>query len=449
MADTARHLSGEHQIPAGSCARKAKTAAFAAGTMGGMTSSTHRPPQRVAVLGAGMVGLSTAWYLQEHGVDVTVYDRTGVAAGSSWGNAGWLTPSMAVPLPEPSVLSYGLRAVLSPSSPVYVPPTADPRLLRFLLQFARNCRPKQWQRAMQALIPLNQGALAAFDEMESGGVAARTRLADPFTAAFRTVEDSAALLEEFEHIRACGQSVNYEIIDGATARADEPALSDEIGTAIRILDERFINPSVYVESVADSVRTRGGAIRVDDEITDVRTDSEGVFLGDERYDRVVIATGARLNQLARRYGVRRIVQAGRGYSFTVKMDDLPRGPVYFPQQRVACTPAGDRLRIAGMMEFRDVDAPMDPRRIKALVDEARHLLKGADLDHREDEWVGARPCTADGLPLIGATKDPRVSIAGGHGMWGITLGPVTGKLLAEQIVTGHTPAPLRAVDPLR
>jgi D-amino-acid dehydrogenase len=413
-------------------------------------SPQHRTaPQRVAVLGAGLVGLSTAWYLQEHGADVTVLDREGVAAGSSWGNAGWLTPSIAVPLPEPSVLKYGVGAMLRPSSPVYIPPTADPRLIRFLLQFARNCTPSRWQRAMQALIPLNNGALAAFAEMEDGGVTARTQEAEPFTAAFRSVADSRALLEEFEHIEACGQQVDFEVVDGETARAAEPALSGAIATAVRIKGERFLNPSAYVHSVADSVVARGGVIRSEADVAEVVTTGGGVEIAGERYDAVVIATGARLNALARRFGVRRLVQAGRGYSFTIKVDQLPRGPVYFPTQRVACTPVGDRLRIAGMMEFRDVAAPLDPRRIQALVDEAQHLLVGAHLDQREDEWVGARPCTADGLPLIGATRDPAVYVAGGHGMWGITLGPNTGKLLAEQIMTGVRPDALRAVDPLR
>lgn len=417
--------------------------------MGLMASSTLPRPQSVAVLGAGMAGLSTAWHLQEYGVDVTVLDRAGVAAGSSWGNAGWLTPSMAVPLPEPSVLRYGLRALVSPSSPVYVPPTLDPRLVRFLVAFARNCTPKRWERAMQALIPLNRDALGVFDEMESGGVKARTLAAEPFTAAFRTLEDSRGLLEEFEHIEASGQQVSYEIIDGAAARAQEPALSDEVGAAIRILGERYLDPSSYVASIAESVSSRGGTIREDEDVAGIVPAPDGVRVGERRYDAVVVATGARLNALAADVGVRRLVQAGRGYSFTVAVDDLPQGPVYFPQQRVACTPSGDRLRIAGMMEFRRVDAPMDPRRIQALVDQAGRLLTGAHLEQREDEWVGARPCTTDGLPLVGATNDPRVFVSGGHGMWGITLGPVTGKLLAEQVATGRTPQSLRAIDPLR
>lgn len=395
-----------------------------------------------------MVGLSTAWFLQERGVEATVFDREGVAAGSSWGNAGWLTPSMAVPLPEPSVLKYGVRAVLSPSSPVYVPPTLDPRLIGFLLRFARNCTPRRWSQAMQALIPLNNGALTAFAEMERGGLSEHTHAAEPFTAAFRTVEESKALIDEFNLIRASGMEIDYDIVDGARARHDEPALGEQVGTALRIRDQRYLNPAAFVHSLADSVRERGGRILDDVEVSSLPS-GEPLVIGGEEYDAVVLATGARLSHLARPLGVRRRVQAGRGYSFTVKIDDLPRGPVYFPTQRVACTPVGDRLRIAGMMEFRDVAAPADPRRIQALVKAAGILLRGAHLDKREDEWVGARPCTADGLPLIGATRDPRVYVAGGHGMWGITLGPITGKLLAEQMTTGAVPEALRAVDPLR
>ncbi len=406
-------------------------------------------PRRVAVVGAGMVGLATAWHLQERDIEVTVLDRDGVAAGSSWGNAGWLTPSMAVPLSEPAVLRYGLRAVLSPSSPVYVPLTLDPRLLRFLAAFARNCTHPRWQRAMRGLIPLNNGALAAFEAMELGGVEAQARVADPFVAAYRTEREREALLEEFRHIEMCGQRVDYEVLDGSAARAEEPVLSDQIGAAIRIRGERFIDPAAYVHAVAASVRERGGEIRDGADVSRVRSLGTAVQVAGEEYDAVVLATGARLGDLARPFGVKRIVQAGRGYSFTVKVDRLPKGPVYFPAQRLACTPVGDRLRIAGMMEFRAVDAPMDKRRIQALVKAGAGLLRGAHLDVREDEWVGARPCTADGLPLIGVTRDPRVFVAGGHGMWGITQGPVTGKLLAEQIVSGRPPEALRAVDPLR
>ncbi len=162
-----------------------------------------------------------------------------------------------------------------------------------------------------------------------------------------------------------------------------------------------------------------------------------------------MATGAWLGDLARQFGVRTVVQAGRGYSFSVPIAHVPAGPVYFPAQRIACTPLGDRLRVAGMMEFRKPEAKLDPRRIDAIVEAARPLLRDADLDARTFEWVGPRPCTPDGLPLIGATASPRVFAAGGHGMWGITLGPITGQLLAETITTGRTPDELPPFNPLR
>ena len=143
-----------------------------------VTPSGLPVPQRVAIVGAGMVGLSTAWYLQ--GVEVTVLDRDGVAAGSSWGNAGWLTPGIATPLPEPAVLKYGLRAVLSPSSPVYVPPSANPSFLKFVTGFTRHSTMKAWKKAMGALVPVNDLSLAAFAP-QGGSVQADTHEARSFS----------------------------------------------------------------------------------------------------------------------------------------------------------------------------------------------------------------------------------------------------------------------------
>lgn len=415
-------------------------------------------PQRVAVVGAGMVGLSTAWFLQEHGVDVTVHDRRHVAAGSSWGNAGWLTPAMTAPLPDPGVLRYGVRAVLSPASPVYVPLRPDPQLLRFLAGFVRHSTGRRWGTGLRAYAPVNRRALAAFDELTGGGVDARTLPAEPFLACFRTPAEHGPLLHELEQIRASGQDAAYDVLSGPEARAAEPTLSTAIGSAVRLHDQRYVDPPAFLAALADAVRDRGGRIVEDATVTGVDDDGSGVVVGTgpgagERFDAVVLAHGAWLGGLARRFGVRQPVQAGRGYSFSVTGDRLPRAPVYFPAQRVACTPmdtpGGGRLRVAGMMEFRPPDAPLDPRRTRAIVEALRPLVRDVDLDERREEWVGARPCTADGLPLVGATRSPRVFVAGGHAMAGILLGPVTGKLLAHQVATGTTPPELVPFDPLR
>ncbi|RRJ87067.1 FAD-dependent oxidoreductase [Gulosibacter macacae] len=412
-----------------------------------MTASTS--PRRVAVVGAGVVGLSTAWFLQERDIEVTVIDRTGVAAGSSWGNAGWLTPGIAIPLPEVAVLRYGLRTIFNPAAPLYVPLPPSPQLINFLLRFARNCTNERWQRGMAALIPINGEALPAFDDLAAGGVTAQTREATPFITAFRSPVEREPLLDELSLIRAAGQDLEFESIDGAAARDLDPALSNAITAALVLHGQRFLDPAAYTHALADAVTARGGTIRTGIDVPTIADEPGGVVIGGKRYDAAVIATGARLGELARPFGVRTIVQAGRGYSFSVPIEQVPPGPLYFPAERVACTPIGDRLRVAGMMEFRSPDAPLDQRRIRAIVNAANPLLRGADFNHRRDEWVGSRPVTPSGLPLIGATNSPHVFVAGGHGMWGFTLGPATGRLLAEQIATGRVPAALAPFDPLR
>jgi D-amino-acid dehydrogenase len=415
-------------------------------------------PERVVVVGAGMVGLSTAWFLQQHGVQVSVIDRTGVAAGSSWGNAGWLAPALTLPLPEPAILSTGIRAALRPSSPVYVPPTVDPRLWRFLIGFARNCTPARWARAMAVFNRANAVALDAFDELAAGGVTAAveepTRPAAPFLAGFRTEQDRKVLVEELEHAEG---AVSFDLLDEARLRELEPSLGPATRYGLQLHGQRFINPGRFVAALADAVVKGHGTVLGDTTVTGVTQtgDAVTVEIGDGdpiTADAVVLASGSWLGSLARRHGVRRLVQAGRGYSFTVHPERVPSGPVYFPAERVACTPLGtqaDGLRVAGMMEFRSPDAPLDPRRVAAIVAAAEPMLAGVDWSARTDEWVGPRPCTTDGLPLIGRTRSDRVFVAGGHGMWGIALGPLTGRLLADQVVgAGHDPL-LTSFDPLR
>jgi glycine/D-amino acid oxidase-like deaminating enzyme len=325
--------------------------------------------------------------------------------------------------------------------------------VRFLGSFARNCTERQWRSGMAAYAPLNDRAMEAFDVLAAAGVGAQTHEADPFLACFARAGDAAPLLLELEQIRAAGHAISFESIPGERARALEPVLSDRVQAAVQIHAQRYVHPPEYLSGLAESFRAGHGEILEATEVTRVRNERGGVTVltdsEQRRYDAVVVATGADLSDLTSRHGVRQPVQAGRGYRFSVPVEELPQGPLYFPTQRVACTPLGDRLRIAGMMEFRRPGAPLDPRRIRAILDAVRPFLRGVDLEDRRDEWVGSRPCTPDGLPLLGPTTSSRVFVAGGHGMWGITLGPVSGMLLAQAILKQETPPELAPFDPLR
>ena len=412
------------------------------------------PPRTAIVVGAGIVGLSTAWFLQDRGVDVTVVDRAGVAAGASWGNAGWIAPGLAIPLNEPNVLRYGLTSLFNPSAPLRIPVSADMRMWAFLLRFAAHCRWPSWRHAVRAAMLINEESMAAYDVLAANGVDA-PMTDGPITAIFETPLQSDQFEAELRRFGAAGQPLSYTVLENADLREQVPLASQRIARAVRIDGQRHLDPGRFVQALGGAVTERGATLRTG-EVTDVgnRGGAVAVQLGDGGElvaDVAVIATGAWLSQLVRRW-IRMPVQAGRGYSFTVPTEHPVPSPIYLPSARVACTPYRGGLRVAGTMEFRSPDAPAVPARFDAIAAAARPLLDGLVWEERTDLWVGPRPLTADSRPLIGevAGRGIRgVYVAGGHGMWGMAQGPATGRLLTEQITTGKLPAALREFDPVR
>jgi D-amino-acid dehydrogenase len=407
-------------------------------------------PRSAIVVGAGIVGLSTAWFLQERGVDVTVVDRSGVAAGASWGNAGWISPALTLPLNSPGVLRYGLRSLLDPAAPLHIPLTADSALAGFLIQFAANCRRSSWRRAVRANVPLNEEAIEAYDVLVANGVEAPVTDAS-ITAVFRTTEEADHMLRELRALETAGQTMSVTALAGEALREQVPLASPAIAAALNINAQRFVDAGRFVHALGEAVAERGATMRTA-EIRSVSSSGSGVTLYPRSgepltADTAVIATGAWLSRLAGTR-VRVPVQAGRGYSFTVPVDRPIPGPIYLPDVRVACTPYQGALRVSGTMEFRAPFEPVVPARVGAIVTSASPLLDGVRWAERSDIWVGPRAVTPDGRALIGEMSRS-VYVAGGHGMWGLAHGPVTGRLLAEYITTGKQPEALREFDPLR
>jgi D-amino-acid dehydrogenase len=360
---------------------------------------------------------------------------------------------MAVPLPEPSVLRYAAASLLNPGAALAVPWTMDPTLWKFLARFAMRSTNAQWRRAMHSYVGINREALEVFDELERGGVSAPT-IESPIMACFERGAQASALRQEIEHIVAAGQEFEVTELSGSQARALVPQIGERIELVLSIEGQRYLDPGGFVTSLADAVVARGATLSTQVTVRALRAVPGGVVITSddaelERVDVVVVATGAWLNDLAKPLGVRVPVQAGRGYSISVPTDRPVAAPIYLPRARVACTPYRGGLRVGGTMEFRSPDHPAVPARVRALVASAQPLLEGVRWDEMSDVWVGPRPVSADGLPLIGATEVPGVFVAGGHGMWGITLGPITGKLLATQIASGETADLARPFSPLR
>ena len=338
-------------------------------------------------------------------------------------------------------------------SPLRISPSALPGTWRFLAEFAARSTARRWLAGVAGFAPINALALSGYDELAAGGVKAPVTEA-PFVAVFDRAGEAGPLRHELEISADHGQVLRVTDLSEQELHAERPLLSGRARFGLRIDGQRYLQPLEYVQSLADAVRSRGAAFEMGSAVGAAEPRAGGgtrvVAAGRPAdFDVCVLASGAWIGQLARTAGVRVPIVAGRGYSFHVRLADPLPAPVYLPGIRVACTPAPGGMRLAGTMEFRPADAPLDQRRIEAIMRSARSYLPGADWSAVTGRWVGSRPVTADGLPLIGRTQDDGVYVAGGHGMWGMTLGPATGRLLAEYITTGQRPEALAAFDPLR
>src|ERR1700678_3547345 len=336
-------------------------------------ADVHRiRPRSAIVVGAGIVGLSTAWFLQERGVSVTVVDRTGIAAGASRGNAGWIAPALSAPLNDPRTLRLVLRSLPNRAAPVRIPLSTDPTLWRFLMRFAVNCRESSWTRAVRANLTLNHECMAAYDVLVSSGVDAPVTEA-PITALFRSSADAEHLLDQLQRLRDAGQLSSITELTGAALREQVPLGSSAVAVGVRIDGQRFFDPGRFVQARGRAVVERGAALDTGD-VADVRTSEQGVAVQPRSgaaltADVAVVATGAWLPGLVSRW-VRVPVQAGRGYSFTVPVERPVFGPIYLPDVRVACTPLEGKLRVTSMMELRRPEAPVSTAVVDAIVESA-------------------------------------------------------------------------------
>jgi len=408
------------------------------------------PDAPVVVIGGGVVGLCVAHYLSAAGVSVELVERSGLASGASWGNAGWVCLSHSAPVPAPGVTRYALRSLGRPESPLYLRPGVDPGLLSWLWRFWRSSRESVFRRGYHAVAELNRPTFDLFDGLRDAGVDTSLRRTGLVHAFLSPAEARHHL--NLQRAMAAGR---YELPDsvllGDEAQRLDPSLSPEVAAAYLVPGEGVVDPVRLVRSLADVVSAAGGKIhenvevsgfvRAGDRVTAVRTSQ-----GEIRCGGVVVAAGMWTVRLVRILGYRLPLQAGKGYSFSVDLDPAPAHALYFGDRRIVASPINGTTRIAGTMELSGDNRRLDWRRIVAIAKGSRHYL-GRWFDDPDDlvglirdPWVGGRPFLPDGLPLT--DRLPGLSnafVSTGHGMLGVTLGPASGKALADYIVTGHRP----------
>lgn len=406
--------------------------------------------KRAVVIGGGVVGLACAYSLRKRDYEVTIVDAQAPGAGASEGNAGWVTPSLSMPVPAPGVVGQSLRWMLRSDSPLYIKPTLDPRRIAWLVRLLRNCNERRYAHGLDATARLNSRTFELFDELEAGGVEFEMHRGG-LLFCFLDPSHAPHVLSDLKKVAHLGYSP--VLLDGKGVTALEPSITPDVRAGIYVEQERQVRPESLVTGYVKRLLDEGADVRVATPIAGFERhrgkvvaarNGDGVIEGDE----FVIATGAHAGRLTRTLGRRVPVDAGKGYSlhFEPAPVEIAHG-LYLYEARVGATSFDGALRFAGTMEFSGINTDMNERRVAAIEKAARHYLTGWTDDARGRAWAGMRPMTPDGLPVIGRVAD-NVTIASGHAMLGVTLAPATGEAVAD-LIEGADPEVLRPFDPLR
>jgi D-amino-acid dehydrogenase len=405
------------------------------------------PVGRTVVVGGGIAGLCVAYFLRKAGVEVQVLEARRVGRGASWGNAGWVTPAQAGPLPEPGLLGYGVRSLVDRESALYFDPRQLMRMLPWLARFARRCNETDHRSGRIALGELSAHAVELLESMTADGIPIELQRS-PLLVAASDAGNAQTFLERLEPVARLGLKIPERLLDQEEMLALEPALTNAARTGFVIEPHCTVNPSAVLSALRDRLVELGVEILEGTEMCDIDTDGGRVAIlhsstGQIPCEAVVLAAGAWLGPLGRLFGVRLPVQAGKGYSFEVRPRRMPRHALLLLEPHVGCSPLGERLRIAGTMEFSGINERIDGRRVESIIRGAGKMLDPwTELDP-DSVWSGLRPIAPDGLPII--DRHPRlqnVFFAGAYSMLGMTLAAPAAQALTEFVLTGERPAVL-------
>lgn len=401
-------------------------------------------PKHVVVVGGGVVGAFTAWYLAEFGHRVTLIDRGRFGRGASHGNCGYVSPSHVIPLARSGQVINGLRGLFTRQTALRIEPTRLHLLAPWLLRFAMRCNPRSMMEAGRACHPLLTSSAALYRDLIARLNLAVEWRADGLLFVFRDQR-------HFDHYAATDAWLRThfdtpaEPLAGPALTAFEPALKPGLAGAWLYRCDAQLHPGRLMAELRRVLAEAGVTIREETAFESFvprggRAAAAETTAGVVDADEFVVATGAWTPLLHREVGVRLPIQPGKGYSITMRSPALrPRLPMILEECHVAITPLDTAYRIGSTMEFTGYDASLDRRRLDYLRRGAAEYLVEPTAEPVEEEWCGWRPMTPDGIPYI--DRSPRfdnVWLAAGHSMLGISMGAGTGRLVAE-LVSGRPP----------
>ena len=397
---------------------------------------------KVIVAGGGVIGLCTAHYLNKAGHEVTLIDKGDLKHGTSFGNAGYISPSHFIPLASPGIVAKGLQWMLSSTSPFYIKPRLNMDLIRWALTF--------WKRSgkatMERNIPHLNNILQLSRELTSE---IRNELGNQFRmeekGCLMLYKSSLTEKHEIELAKeAAALNIDTKVFSAKEIQAMEPEVEVNVRGGVLYPIDAHLHPGDLMQTIHEHLQQSGVQFQLETtitgfekqgrKVTKVLTD-KGDFTGDE----IILATGSWLPATSRDLGIDLLLQAGKGYSMT--FDAVEKNlhyPAILVDDRVAMTPMGADLRMGGTMEISGIGSPMLMKRVQSIFKAAKNYYPNLPVEFPDQNkiWSGLRPLSPDGLPYIGrhSTYD-NIVMAGGHAMLGLSLAAATGKLV-EEIVGG-------------
>lgn len=392
----------------------------------------------IGIVGGGIVGLCSAYYLHKAGHRVTLFDQGPITDGCSFGNAGMIVPSHIIPLAQPGMMAKGMRWMLKSTSPFYVKPRLNADLLRWGWLFYRHSTPEHVERSIPVLRDLSLLSKKLYQDLAANGDLNFEWQERGLLMLYKTASAEHEMAEEAEVANHAG--IEAHVLNGQQVQDLEPDTRVDVRGGIYYPGDAHLNPNELIRSLVDYLHREGITIlenhtvtgfgKTGSKITSVQTSQ-----GDYAVDAVVVAGGAWSPVIAKQLGFSLSLQGGKGYSFMLRnVPNNVRVPAIMLEARATATPMGTDLRFAGTLEVAGTDMTVNMNRVRGIVQSINKYYPdiSVDMPAVDKVWRGLRPCSPDGLPYIGRTEHyDNVVLATGHGMMGLSLGPATGKLVSE------------------
>ena len=411
----------------------------------------------VLVIGGGPVGACAAQALAADGASVTLIEKEAEVCppdGGAHANCGLLVPSYVTPLAAPGALGQGLRWMLDSSSPFYIAPRPSGALLRWLWLYRAAATAARARATAPVLRALNAASADLHDELAREGGERWLYRRNGVLQAY----EERATMEEAEKAAETQRDlgVRAEALSHVEVRARFPGLRGELAGALFFPDDGHMDPALFTRAMADRAATAGAEVRRGTEAIALEPAGQGAVKvvttrGDFVADQVVLAAGAWTPALTRGLGLALPIEPAKGYSVDVdRPADFPDLPLYLGDAHCVLTPLGDALRLGGTLELSGWDMTIRRKRVAGLRRAAQRVMGIPDDAPLRQIWRGPRPVTPDGLPVVGRVpRRERVILATGHCMMGLSLGPITGKLVAELAGGGQPSLDLGPLSPVR